>query len=282
MGAAVQIACPSCQTQLRIPDAVAGKKFKCPKCNAIIQGNTLAEHIQAQPPIIREVPPAPTPPPLPREDDEKDLSPRSARRQDQDSDAQDTAESFRQRLRRREFDEDDFGDIRDTRSDAVRRVNSASVWFLLAGIATMVLLIINIGSTLYVRVRLDNAGMMEARDAARVAGRTVGLIGGLIGCGVVGLIGVVFQFMASASLRSFTGKGKIITAIVFAFIFGVAFGIGLIVNLTVVARVPSGAFQIVVFVTMILGATTTFFNFFAAIKGIITLNNPAVGWEFRR
>ena len=122
------------------------------------------------------------------------------------------------------------------------------------------------------------AGAGDRNQAAFNAGRIVGMLG----CGVVGVIGVILQFQASASLKSLTGKSKVITAIVFGFIFGVLFAVGVMINLALVSEVPGGSLKTLVLGTILVGAITAFFNLFAAIKGIVTLINPAVKRAFRR
>jgi predicted Zn finger-like uncharacterized protein len=296
----MQIACPSCQKQLRVPDTAIGKRVKCPVCATTFQvGEAAVEHIQAYPapPVAKTS--RPVRPPamdddedaerLPRrarrrgdEDEELDESderlPRRARGRRDDDDDFDDDERTSPRARRRrdddDFDEDDSDDYKPRRSQALRKAKAAGIWFIIAGILTLTMIALNIGSTLYVNARLGDVG--------RNAGEKVGRNAGLFGCGAIAVTGAIFQFLASASLRSFQQKGRVTTAIVFGFIFGALFGIGLVINLSLIAQVPAGWMRGLVWVTIIFGGTTSAFNLFAAINGIITLNNRAVRKRFRR
>ena len=105
---------------------------------------------------------------------------------------------------------------------------------------------------------------------------------GLFGCGVVAVLSAIYQFLASAGLRSFQGKGRVVTAIVFGFFFGILFGIGLLINLALVSRVPPGWLSTLVWMTILLGSLTATANLLAAIMGILALNKPAISRAFRR
>jgi hypothetical protein len=107
----------------------------------------------------------------------------------------------------------------------------------------------------------------------------------MIGCGLVALVAALFEFLAAGCLRSFRAKGIVVTAIVFGFAFGTLFSIGFILNvvsLGAVLRLFSSGMVTIVIVQMVAGGLTCFFNFFAAIKTIIVLNNAAVNRAFRQ
>ena len=60
--------CPSCKSQLNIPDTAAGKLVQCSKCKSTVT----APSLQANPPTPLPPPPPPSPPPLPDPIDEED------------------------------------------------------------------------------------------------------------------------------------------------------------------------------------------------------------------
>jgi predicted Zn finger-like uncharacterized protein len=315
----MQIACPSCQKQLKVPDTAVGKKVRCPNCNGVFQAVPEAtEIVEAQAKQPRPSPPPPPPPedrPRRRREEEEEVPSPPRKRREPDDDAEvgrerrgetrrqrdDEIEEERDRpgrrsradeeeeedyddrprrkrrdeeeddyddraARRREEDEDD--DDKASRREARRRGKSAALWFLIAAITTLVMLAINISSNLFVTARFG------AFDASRVAG--------MLGCGVIVISGAILQIQASSSLKSFRGKGKVITGIVFGFIYAVLFGIGAVINLLGLALVPGGILKVMVLFTLILSAITLFVNLFAAIKGIVTLNNVDVSRAFRR
>lgn len=180
------------------------------------------------------------------------------------------------RFRARDHDDDDY-DYDEDHEEARQRGKAAGVWFILAPIATIVLATYNI-ATYLVASQDMNAGRID--DATRM-----GQVIGLVGCGGVVVLGAIFMFLASAGLNSFKSKGIIITAIVFAFLFAVVFGLGVLVNVVVVVTGPGrgvpDAVLAMAYGTIVLGSATVFVNLFAAIKAIVTLNNPAVAWAFR-
>src|SRR5580765_7549466 len=139
----MQIACPSCQKQLRVPDAAAGKTVKCPACGTMFPAvDTVEELVQDAPP--RRVPKAAPPPAhdevqenLPRRSrprgDEDDELPRRSRRPDDDDDEDDDRPARRRRPRD-EDDDDDRLDVRgSSRKQAQRVGRAAALWFLIAG-----------------------------------------------------------------------------------------------------------------------------------------------------
>src|SRR5262249_39216167 len=60
------VTCPKCASKLSIPDAAAGKKLRCPRCQEVFLPDekqppaALSTQVTAQPPPLT---PAPTPPP---------------------------------------------------------------------------------------------------------------------------------------------------------------------------------------------------------------------------
>ncbi len=187
-------------------------------------------------------------------------------------------------LRRREDDDededldDDRASRRSEKSSGSRKIalgRAAAVCFMIAGFLTIGLLTLNIASNLILAPQMNDGGM-RGNDVAFNIGRMVGLLG----CGGVGLLGVIYQFMAAASLKSFTGKGKVVTAVVFCFLFGLLFAAGVVINVLALYLVVEG--RGLVMGTIILGATTAAINLGAGILGIVTLNNPAVSKKFRK
>jgi len=328
----MQIACPECHKQLKVPETAAGKKVKCPGCGEIFQAlEEIAEEIQTETPAKR---PRPAPPPVVEEDDERprrrrdeedeEPPPRSRRRRTDDDDeegeediregrretrrprdeedAVEEEESGRSGRRRRREEEDEEEDYDDRprrkrrpveedqdydseagRKRARRHGKAAALWFLLAAIATLVLLAFNTIVGIYVLSKLPDQLVPNAQIAAQVA-TTVKwtLIAALLGCGVVEIIAVIFEFLARSSLTSLRGKGKVITAIVFAFILGTTYAIRAVRDVIAVVQPVAFMPKILTIVLIVLAAAAAFFSLFAAIKAIVTLNNLDVKKAFRR
>jgi hypothetical protein len=279
----MELCCPSCQKVLRLPANAAGKRVKCPACAAVFQAKETAEDIQAGPPPARA---NKSQRHMPPEEEEQDIeeTPRRRRRRREDEEDYDEEDS-RPRSRRRDDDEveegdDDYDDGKSRRRKARRGAKNASLWFLIAGIVTLAMVVLNIGSNLYVSARFGGAAAHP--NAAAQQGAQAGQIVGLLGCGLIGIAGAIYQFQASASLKSLRGKGKVTAAIVFGFIFGVLFGIGVVINLALMSRLPADFPSGLVVLAIAAGAITSLVNLLAAILGIVTLNNPAVSRAFRR
>ena len=271
----MQITCPKCQRQLRVADTAAGKLVRCPGCSGTFQAvDTVEEYVQAKPPQRPAAPPRVEEAPRPRRRlEEEDDDDRPRRRRDEDEDD-------RPRSRRRHYDDEDDEEFvqgyTTSRKEARRRGKSAGVWFIIAGIAILATVAINLIVNLSFS---SNFGGPPGFGGAYLAGK----IAGVIGCGAVAVLGAVFHFLAAARMKSLSGRGQVITAIVFGFVFGVIFGIISIFNIVaLVALRVGGSLMVLIFLQMVLGATTSFFNLFAAIKGIVVLNNPAVSRAFRR
>jgi len=67
----MQHTCSNCQKTLRVPDKAAGKNVRCPACQTVLKIPPM-EHIEPAVPTAVPVPPArvaPTPPPLPGEEE---------------------------------------------------------------------------------------------------------------------------------------------------------------------------------------------------------------------
>jgi predicted Zn finger-like uncharacterized protein len=282
----MQIVCPKCQRQLRVPDTAAGKKVKCPGCGTMFQAIEEVEEIQAAPPRR-----APKPPPAAEEaerprarrrpDDDDAIEedrPRRRRVQDDEDDRprrrpRDDEDDYDRPRSRRGRDDDDYDDV-DRKADkreARRAAGGAALWFTLAGIVTLIMITLSIASNLYITLSLAPAG---ANAGPRIVG--------MLGCGVVVIVGAIGHFLAASSLRSLDGKGRVVSAIVFGFLFGALFGLGVVINILLLSQVPAGFLTAMVFVALILGGLACFFNFFAAIRGIVALNNRAVSRAFSR
>ena len=57
----IVVACPSCQTRLKVPDQAAGKMVKCPKCSAAISVPLTGDESLTAPPPAAAPPPASAP-----------------------------------------------------------------------------------------------------------------------------------------------------------------------------------------------------------------------------
>jgi predicted Zn finger-like uncharacterized protein len=114
------VSCPDCQSKLRVPDNLLGKKVKCPKCSNAF--TAVAERPAAPPAAARPRKPAPPPP---EEEEEEAPRPRKpARRQEEEfeeepvarkrkpappppEDEEEEEEAPRARRRRRDEDEEE-------------------------------------------------------------------------------------------------------------------------------------------------------------------------------
>src|SRR5437899_794272 len=71
----IQLACPSCGRQLRVPDNLLGQQVKCPSCEKTFTAN-VAEAMQQPKESFVEEPRLPAPPPRYDEGEFDDLPPR--------------------------------------------------------------------------------------------------------------------------------------------------------------------------------------------------------------
>ena len=154
----MQIACPSCKKQLRVPDTAAGKTVKCPGC-----GNTFAAVADVGQAVQADAParaPKPAPPPIREEIEEGRPRPRP---RDDDDDRL-------PRRSRRDYDDDDrVDDIR------IPRMRYAGFWvrfgaafldgLLMAAIQYPVSFAINLGFGLPLII---DAGNLNPGDLGRV------------------------------------------------------------------------------------------------------------------
>ena len=113
----MQLFCPSCQRQLRVPENAAGKQVQCPACQKIFTAGdeTTQQQIQA-PRLPRQMPVAPPP--------------------------DDSFEDLPRPRRVRHEDDADFIERRDD-YEARQRVQGAAVWFYVAAGVTMLVAVIN-------------------------------------------------------------------------------------------------------------------------------------------
>jgi hypothetical protein len=212
------------------------------------------------------------------EEEEDEDRPRRKRSRDDDEEEDYDDRPARRRRREEDEEEGDYDDDRASRKEARRRGKASGLWFLFAAIATIAMLLVNTASGVYVLTTLPQL-LPNAQLATTIK---VSALGGLIGCGLVEVIGAIFQFMARSSLGSVRGKGKVITAIVFAFIFGVVYAIRVVTNTFAVVQPAIAGLRTVALLMVVVGAAGSFFNLFAAIKGVVTLNNIDVKRAFRR
>ena len=247
------IFCPSCQRQLRLPDDAADKQVKCPACQKVfVAGAESAgsEQIQAPPA------PLPTAPAAPEDSYEEDRLPR--------------------RLERAEADAEDFiggGDSEEAR----RRASAAAAWFYVTVAVTLLVFVGGVILAIAVGQFADMPLVGAERDVALVVVAFT-----FIGCGVVLIVINVFLVVAGMTLKSFGAKGWVITGIVLAFVQALIFGSSLVTNLILLLTNTRDALDKWTPLDASFDATAVFFNCFAAVKAILTLNNAAVSAEFER
>lgn len=138
----MQIACPACQKQLRVPDSAAGKTVKCPACSKTFQAIAVVEEqIQSAPP--KKAPKAP-----PVQDDVEDEAPRRRRELEEEDDERprrrrdrddDAAEEDDRPRRRRDRDDDDDIDARPRRKrgSGAGSITSVGVITIILGSLTL-------------------------------------------------------------------------------------------------------------------------------------------------
>ena len=246
----MQIFCPSCQRQLRVPDTAVGKTVKCPACQKTFTVGSGASAEQIQTPVA----PRPTVPEAPGI--EEDTRPRGSRR---------------------DYSEDDI-DLRD--DEEARRIAGASaVWLIAAALAALIAALTNIVMTLALGGMED--GPFDFRPGVDDE-FLAGMICGLGGCGTVILSVVVLMIIAGLQLKSFGSKGWVITGIVLSFGLALLFGGGALVDLFYMFVETRDALDHWVPVTIILCGATAFLACFAGVKAIMALNHPAVSAELER
>lgn len=245
----MQIFCPSCQRQLRVPDQAVGKTVRCPACQTAFAVGSAANDAQIQAPVA-PLPTARAPAP-----DELD-------------------EPSRPRRIRWEEDDDDLV-LRGGGEDVQRLANSAALWLFITAAVTLLVAVVNILVTLAVGALQDGpfGGFADAEE----------FVGGLACvscCGVMFIAVNVMIMIGAAQLRSFGAKGWVVAAIVLAFGQTLLFGGGAFINVIYLAVEPQEALADWAPLTMILSGVAALLNCFAGVKAILTLNNAGVDAEF--
>jgi hypothetical protein len=203
------VACPHCKNKLRVPDALVGKKVKCPTCHKPFDAGVAASRA-AEPPVdeLEEVRGSPKS----REDDggayevidepekrrrrsrdDERIQSRSGRRRIEDDEEEDDRPS--RRRRRFEEDDDDDDDEEDYRPSRRRRRLARADWprihkgltLVLASVITQILLALVMLLCVFVFIGGAASAASGGKGSAAGAGAAVG---GLIFAAVVYLLGL--------------------------------------------------------------------------------------------
>jgi len=168
---------------------------------------------------------------------------------------------------------EDRGSFPDA-AEARRQGDTAALWFLRAGIANLAVMAGILGLALYVSEVFSSKARLGQiiLPMLFVMLFPVGLPGAAAAC----------HFLASGSLKNFRGKAKVTTAIFFGFFLGLLCAFGAIGLGGVLTERGSPQGVAVCFFLFLVTMPTSFVNFFAAIRGILVLKNPAVSQEFGR
>jgi LSD1 subclass zinc finger protein len=110
----IAVVCSKCSAKLNAPDGAAGKKVKCPKCQApiVVPAALPAEFevVDEAPKPAKKSPSAPAKAKRPLEDDDDDRPRKRKRRDDRDDEEEDYEDRPRKKRRRDDDDEDDDDD----------------------------------------------------------------------------------------------------------------------------------------------------------------------------
>lgn len=219
----MQIACPACRKQLRVPDTAAGKTVKCPACAKTFQAiEVVEEEIQSAPPKRA---PKPAPPPV-RDEIEEEPAPRRRRDRD-DRDVEDDDDRPRRRRERDEEDED-YDRPRRKRGSGAGSITSVGVITIILGSLSLLCgLCIGIGGV------AAGAGP----GAGRFGGRNVlpfqAAAGILIAIAVLIFIFGVVYLIGGIGVLQRRNWGRIMTLVSAGFsgLFGVLQLVGGVINL---------------------------------------------------
>jgi LSD1 subclass zinc finger protein len=251
----MQVICDGCKKALRIPDTAAGKKVRCPMCQAVFTALPLMEIGPTSPATAITTTPSPvpfspekitTPPPVPaerrrpRDDDYDDEEPRIER-------------SDRAQSRQQEY------------------LRSGGFWLLLSGIYFVVYVAFNIISTfLILPVQPAIAGNRNNPTAIMV---------GMVCGACLWFIPAIFILVGSYQMRSARSRGLVITGVVFDFIMCAVMLVGLMCNVFSLAALP-GRIVLVITIQILLAAGGVTLGIIAGVKTLVLLGKPEVKAAF--
>jgi predicted Zn finger-like uncharacterized protein len=254
----MQIACPNCQAQLRMPDAALGKKVRCPKC----QHAFVASEEKRGPAVVKLVaPPKPkAPPPLDEEleaeeapparrrrrdeDDEVAEAPRRKRRPVDDDDDEDDEPRSRRRRRDEEDDEDDDRPRRRRRDEDDEDEEEAEVEDRgdrrrVVGKARRAALVMYVACGFYfaniatnIVIALSTMNSIPAPPGQNAQAFRIGVLAGAVVCGpVIWLTLLALIGVGALKLSKMQGRAFVITAIVLCFLIALIQVAGAVVNI---------------------------------------------------
>lgn len=270
----MQTQCPTCAKLLNVPESAAGKRIKCPGCGAVFE--------LAAPSSVTAVPAAAAAAPGPADErDYEDERPRRGRDEEDSSRRRRAAEEDDDRPRRRRDEDDrrrdrydDDEDVPDlARRGAPRGLQGACslvALFLLLGTVASVLYVVlsSIKSFMYWRA-FENPGINFGPFQMRL-GPTPG--GAMATTLVLGLLLAapcgVFMLIGWSKLRTMSGWGLALTAVIIAASLGGIWAIYGIIELVELADRMVTPFQII---SMLSAAAASGLLLFPGIRGLILL-----------
>jgi predicted Zn finger-like uncharacterized protein len=161
----IQISCPSCQRQLRVPDNLMGQMVKCPSCQ-----NTFTATVEESPPTSR------------REENVREEAPRPRERREPLEERYEEEAAPRRRRRR---DEDDLDDRPSRRRSREGMEPHRGTLILVLGILSLVGLGILAGIPAWIMGNADmkkiRAGEMDPEGESNTnIGRILGMVSTII------------------------------------------------------------------------------------------------------
>jgi hypothetical protein len=274
----MQIACPECQKQLRLPERLAGKLVKCPGCGGKFKAN------ESEPEEVATIP-AKAPKGSPAVGSkQRDLEPGTRRRAAEPDDIEEDA-SPRRRRRPRDNATDEptpssrrFRDAgveaardpeerKEVRRKARQRTKGAGILLLVAGLFLFGAVALNISASMHLETKYRPHQQPTYKQA-------------LYGSAGLGMLAAFCHLLASASLRSFRMKAFVPVSVALGILFACVCGYGVFFNLQLVAVIPAEDALLVTSMIVAFGVTGLL-NLLAALMTILALRNSAVDQAYR-
>ena len=227
-----EIACPSCDRRLRVPEELLGKLVKCPSCQSTFTANV----DEPAPPPPRhaadeEAPETPSPPrySIREEDSGSAPRPRPSRRGREDYDDEEPLDSPRRSRRRRDEDYDEDYPYRgDRRADARRQVAGPAIGLMVVGSLALGLSVLN----LVLHLVIPGAAMSMGGGGGANSDQVVAnMVGGVCGA-LFGIVWGALILAGAIQMKNLKSYGLGMTASIIAMlpcngccILGLPFGI---------------------------------------------------------
>jgi LSD1 subclass zinc finger protein len=244
----MQVTCTDCKKPLRIPDSAAGKKVRCPSCQAVFTALPVLE--------LGPTPPKTTPPPLPTHFEPVEAPPRAARVR-VDADDYDDAEP--------EIERGDDGD-----SPAQDYLSAGAFWLTATAIYFIVSVVLSLISLLF---------FFPNQPWPGGGGRTPALMVFMMLITALWFAPPIFMLIGAHQMRTAGSRGLVITGVVFDFIMCVAMTFGFLCNVLIVFTGPPNSALGAIFKVLVSGGGLAL-GITAGVKTLTLLGNPAVKEAF--